>query len=116
MESFDASFDEMRWTAARASFPAISISPMWLTSKRPARVPRQKRNDGRRDHAGREQTDNDASKNRLHARSSLKGKRRALDVLVPVALDSNGPDADAYVALLLVIPPLTRAQAVFVIP
>ena len=30
--------DEMRWTAASASLPAISISPMWLTSKRPARV------------------------------------------------------------------------------
>ena len=28
----------MRWTAASASLPAISISPMWLTSKSPARV------------------------------------------------------------------------------
>ena len=30
--------DEMRCTAASASLPAISISPMWLTSNRPARV------------------------------------------------------------------------------
>jgi len=37
VESFEASFEEMRWTAARASFPAISISPMWLTSNNPAR-------------------------------------------------------------------------------
>src|SRR5579862_175277 len=28
----------MRWTAASASLPAISISPMWLTSNSPARV------------------------------------------------------------------------------
>ena len=28
----------MRWTAATASAPAISISPMWLTSNSPARV------------------------------------------------------------------------------
>src|SRR5881628_1596225 len=28
----------MRWTAARASVPATSISPMWLTSNTPARV------------------------------------------------------------------------------
>ena len=36
--SFEASLDEMRWTAASASLPAISISPMWLTSNSPARV------------------------------------------------------------------------------
>ena len=35
--SFDASLDEMRCTAASASLPAISISPMWLTSNSPAR-------------------------------------------------------------------------------
>ena len=32
-----ASLHEIRWTAASASLPAISISPMWLTSNRPAR-------------------------------------------------------------------------------
>ena len=32
-----ASLQEMRCTAASASLPAISISPMWLTSNRPAR-------------------------------------------------------------------------------
>ncbi len=35
--SFAASLHEMRCTAERASFPAISISPMWLTSNSPAR-------------------------------------------------------------------------------
>ena len=33
-----ASLDVMRWTAASASAPATSISPMWLTSNSPARV------------------------------------------------------------------------------
>ena len=36
--SFAASFEVMCWTAASASPPAISISPMWLTSNSPARV------------------------------------------------------------------------------
>ncbi len=38
MERRDASLVVMCWTAFRASRPAISISPMWLTSNRPARV------------------------------------------------------------------------------
>ena len=36
--SFLASFVEIFCTAASASFPASSISPMWLTSNRPALV------------------------------------------------------------------------------
>src|SRR5688572_27958166 len=36
--SFAASLHEIRRTAASASLAAISISPMWLTSKMPARV------------------------------------------------------------------------------
>ena len=35
--SFEASLQEMRCTASSAFFPAISISPMWLTSNIPAR-------------------------------------------------------------------------------
>ena len=38
MASLDASLEESFCTAARASAPAISISPMWLTSNSPARV------------------------------------------------------------------------------